>query len=335
MIGKYFADREKRPPLRELDASVKRSQAAAFAPGTLQNLTTQWVKFLSFCTFYDQEGLPASAQVLTRYVQYSSGHLKAHESMLSYLSGVKKLHISLGYPVAQFDDLMLKLTLRGLHHNNTHVPNQALPITIEILQKMEEKLNLENKEDALFWAACLMGFFLLLRKSNLVPNSSATFDGSKQLKRSDFEFFEDMAKVTLHWTKTKQFGGVPLKLALPVIPGSKLCPVNAIRRVFNMIPTGPDSHCLVKSNGSHLTYPQLQRRLKTMSEVLKLPRKLTSHSMRAGGMTSAFLAGVPSELLRQIGDFKSDCYLRYIRCPEEGRVAAGLLMKYRVQLLDK
>ena len=61
---------------------------------------------------------------------------------------------------------------------------------------------------------------------------------------------------------------------------------------------------------------------------------MTSHSLRAGGATNAFLAGVPSEIIKILGNWKSDCYLRYIRLPEQARLAAGVLVKYRVLSLD-
>ena len=47
-----------RMPLAAIDANLKKSQAAAFADGTLQNLTTQWVKYLNFFLFHGLDPLP-------------------------------------------------------------------------------------------------------------------------------------------------------------------------------------------------------------------------------------------------------------------------------------
>ena len=83
-----------------------------------------------------------------------------------------------------------------------------------------------------------------------------------------------------------------------------------------------------------IPYKQLQSRLAEMSQLLQLEHKLTSHSLRAGGATAAFLAGVPAEVIKILGHWKSDCYVRYLRLPEQARLAAGVLMKHRIKCLN-
>ena len=93
---KQLADKNNprpRIPLQELDANVCAAQTAAFAEGTLAHLTTQWggggVRYLEFCTLYSEQALPASPVTLCRYAQYLIQlGLKAHGSLLCYLSGV-------------------------------------------------------------------------------------------------------------------------------------------------------------------------------------------------------------------------------------------------------
>ena len=201
---------------------------AAFAEGTLSNLTTQWVKFLSFFLIYDLDPLPVKEEDLCRYADFLGSCLKSHKSVISYLSGVKTLHILLGYSVAAFNSLSLRLTLRGMHRLNPHVPNQAPPISVDILSKIYKLLNMDNEDDVIFWAVVLVGFFLLLRKCNLVPVSSNKFDPSKQLKRSDLQIAPDHIKVTLRWTKNNQFTKEALRFALPFIQDSVLCPSTAV-----------------------------------------------------------------------------------------------------------
>ena len=270
---------------------------------------------------------------LCRYAQYLTLFLKAHESVLNYISGVKTLHKLLNFPTSQFNDLLVTLTLRGLHKLNTHIPNPSPPMTLEYLDKIADLLDFDKEEDVIFWVVVLIGFFLLLRKCNLVPDTGSSFSPEKQLKRSDIEFFTEYARVTLRWTKNEQVGNKPLTFALPVIPGSKLCPVEAILRVLFMIQAAPNASLFVKSDGSHYTYKQLQKRLEEMSELLGLKQKLTSHSLRSGGATNAFLSGVPSEIIKILGHWKSDCYVRYIRMAEQTRFAAGALVKYRIKCL--
>ena len=223
-----------------------------------------------------------------------------------------------------------------MHRLNPHIPNQALPITIKSLYKIHDKLDFSKEDDVLFWAVVLVGFFLLLRKCNLVPNTGPNFDPSKQLKRSDLEMDQGHIKVTLRWTKNNQFTKEALRFILPTIPNSPLCPTSAVLSALHIA-----SHCsnagnsIFKcSNGTVYTYHNLQDKLAVLSEQLGEKRKFTSHSLRAGEATTAFLAGVPAEIIKVLGFWKSDCFLQYIRAPEQARFAAGLLMKRHILCLN-
>ncbi len=44
--------------------------------------------------------------------------------------------------------------------------------------------------------------------------------------------------------------------------------------------------------------------------------KFASHSFRRGAATTAAAVGVPSWLIQDLGRWASDCYKRYIECPE-------------------
>ena len=43
------------------------------------------------------------------------------------------------------------MTLRGLNHNLKHLPKQALPLTLEILDKMYNFMDMNNSLNATFW----------------------------------------------------------------------------------------------------------------------------------------------------------------------------------------
>ena len=118
------------------------SQRKAFAEGTFGNIFTQWVKFLSFSVFFELPILPASTEVLTWYAQYLSRKHKAHNSVVNYVSGVKKMHEMMGYSTAGFKGILLRLTLQGLKRTNTHVTRRARPMTLALLRQIYSKLNL-------------------------------------------------------------------------------------------------------------------------------------------------------------------------------------------------
>ena len=60
---------------------------------------------------------------------------------------------------------------------------RALPITIDILLKIYNHIDLSDVKHATIWSLFLFAFFLMARKSNLVPDSVHKFDSKKQLTR--------------------------------------------------------------------------------------------------------------------------------------------------------
>ena len=108
-------------------------------------------------------------------------------------------------------------------------PRQALAMNPVILHHIYQTLNLNCGDDATFWVLCLVRFFLLLLKSNVVIDSLTDFDINKLLCREDISFHNNGVWVTLRWSKTNQFGE-HLNFSLPYIPGSVLCPTTALRK---------------------------------------------------------------------------------------------------------
>ena len=138
-----------------------------------------------------------------------------HGTVVSYLSGVKTLHKLVGADWSAFHAVSLKLTLRGLRKTNDPIPRQAAPLTPAILEEIYDKLDMGTHEDALFWGVLILAFFLLFRKSNLIPDTKNGFDVKKQLTWGDLKFFPDRVECKIRWMKTNQFRDEELIFPLP------------------------------------------------------------------------------------------------------------------------
>ena len=220
------------------------SQINTFAEGMMENLLVQWVKFINFCTYFGLTPFPATTIVLTWYAQFLGNTFKAHGSVVNYLSGVKTLHVLLEWSVDGFHGLLLKLTLRGMRRMNEHIPHQALPMTPKLLVAIKSTLDLQLTEDTTFWAICLTAFYLLLRKSNLVPDSLTEINERHLLVRQDLEWSEHCVMVTLKWSKMNQFGE-HVCFPLPRIANSQLCPYSAMAQALLKTPYSPRDLCFV------------------------------------------------------------------------------------------
>jgi hypothetical protein len=167
-----------------------------------------------------------------------SRSFKSIQSIQNYISGVKLLHLFKGIDYPQFDSFHLRLVLKGLARDNPYCPEQACPITSEILLSFHQLLELNNAYDATIWCLFLTAFFLMIRKVNLVPNSAKTFQSQKQLIRENIEFDSKNNVLIFHinWSKTIQYGERKSKIPVGAILGSLLCPVRAYLNMIDLTP---------------------------------------------------------------------------------------------------
>ena len=114
----------------------------------------------------------------------------------------------------------------------------------------------------------------------------------------------------LFWVKTSKTDpfrhGATVRIAATF---DKLCPVGAMRNYLAL----HDSHNGPLFNfldGKLLTRKSIHALL-----VISLPTEsdLNTHSFRIGGASAALSAGASDSMIRIIGRWSSDCYLRYLR----------------------
>ena len=300
----------------QLQQDVKTSIRNAFAPGTWKNFKVQWKAYFLFCHYFDMPPLPASLDILCSYAQFLGRSFKSHSSISNYLSGVRSLHLFADVPCPSLSDFQLKLLLRGLAREKAHCPVQAAPVTLDVLLRIRMQLDLAKPLHATFWCLFLFAFFLMARKSNLVPDSIPSFDPDKQLIRDRVKILEDHLIVTFPWSKTNQFGNRLLEIPLCEIPHSPLCPVSAFRHMCSLVPAQGRSPAFSKKVGRGvvpITYQEFQKFLKTSLSAAGInPVAFSSHSFRRGGATFAFQSQVPVELIQLHGDWASDAYKLYL-----------------------
>lgn len=175
--------------LRSLKKDVKQTMKAAFAERTTRNLRVQWKAYFLFCEFYGLKAVPTTSDVLCLFAQFLCRSMKSVESVKSYILGVRTMHYILDIEFPPEKLVHLSLLLKGLARRNPHLPNRALPMTPQILLDIFQFMDISKSLDATIWCAFLFAFFLMARKSNLMPVSYADFDPNKQLVRDDVKIF--------------------------------------------------------------------------------------------------------------------------------------------------
>lgn len=295
---------------------TRRSTRAAFAESTSKNLRSQWKSYLLFCFYFNLTPFPATSKVLAWFAQLLSRSMTAIDTVRNYISGVKLLHVLLDLSCDGFSGFEVKLAIRGLARLNPHKRRQPLPITPAILYKIHAQLDFTVTEDLVWWVVFLLSFFLMARKSNMVPNSVYSFDGNKQLLAEDIVVGHGSLLVHLKWSKTNQFGTRRLLIPLVRIPGSVLCPVRAVklmRETIHFHPKAPAFAVPGRTGLVPLTYLGLTKKLRAVLNAAGLDASLySSHSFRRGAASYAFSVGVNPLLIQLQGDWVSDSYRRYL-----------------------
>jgi hypothetical protein len=239
-----------------------------------------------------------------------------------YIAGVRALHIHVVGYVPWGGDRALRLArvLAGIRRRQAKAVRvvKREPVTLAILEEWRSRMDLSLATDRMLWAALVLAFFGLLRKSEFTAPSATTFDPETHLARRDVAFQwrgKKLASMTVHikYSKTEAFGA---GYAIPVAAsGGRLCPVRA---VFDMIQADkgrPDAPLFRLPGGAPLTGKGLALALAQL--VAGTPSleavRMTPHSLRIGGAVRLSEIGASELVLQLAGRWRSDAYKAYLR----------------------
>lgn len=127
--------------------------------------------------------VPVCENTVALFATYLARTLKP-TSVRQYINIVRLLHLESGLEHPYKDSWVVRSTLKGIDRCKGLSVNRKTPITPDILLEIKRKLNLTCRTDCIFWAACLLLFFGLLRKANVLHDKQ--YDKNKQLCRGNF-----------------------------------------------------------------------------------------------------------------------------------------------------
>ena len=126
-----------------------------------------------------------SVRHLQRYVTHLEATHSSVDSMKNYVSGVVKLYNVMGFEPPDTQHYNYALTLKGITRFKDHVVKRAQPVYPDMLAEMQQFVDTKDIDQVVAWVSLLLGFYCFFRKSNLVPDTTATFDPFKQLCRGN------------------------------------------------------------------------------------------------------------------------------------------------------
>jgi len=247
--------------------------------------------------------IPASPEKVSLYLAHQA-EILSPATLSRRVVAIGRAHTSQGLESPTKSDLV-KATLRGIRRSVGISQRQVAPAVKEQLISMAEKAQgVKGLRDR---AVLLVGFAGAFRRSELVA-----------INCTDLEFAEQGLIITINRSKTDQEGR-GRKVAIPYARGA-VCPVTSLKEWLSIsgINEGPVFRPINRHKGiqaSRLSTQAVAEIVKQYARAVGLDHSnYSGHSLRAGLVTSAALAGVSSWKIRQQTGHKSDAMLtRYIR----------------------
>ena len=215
---------------------------------------------------------------------------------------------------------VLELILQGSRKEQSGDPkNTRLPITPSILEQLRRVWNRDpsERDHVMLWAACCVGFFGFLRSGELTAPEKEEFDPKQHLTVKDIALDNQATPRTIS-IRIKQSKTDPFRQGVTIYLGrtnSTVCPV-AVLLSYLVLRGKGDGPLFQFKDGRALTCPRLVSELrKALAETGMKPENYAGHSFRIGAATTAAACGIPVEVIKTLGRWKSQAYQLYVRLP--------------------
>ena len=144
----------------------------AWSTSTWKIKTSQWKRYLGFCKLADTTPVPTKLQDMCRYAVHLSKSLK-YSTIQNYISAVISLNNYFGYDALYIrSEFAFMMTLSGIRRALGDPEPHRPTLLLSDLHAMYQNLDFSSPDELCIWSCITLAFRGLLRKSNLVPDSS-------------------------------------------------------------------------------------------------------------------------------------------------------------------
>ena len=223
------------------------------------------------------------------------------------------MHIVNGLKTSSFKDERLPLFLKASRIQRPFKPKVLAHLDISFLDHIIKQCD-KFQCPVVFKPLYLFMYFFPFFDCQM-PHSVAKFDYTRQLARADVIFGTTRAVLLIKWSKTMQNRGHFATISLPDLAGFHLCPIVALKVMFQRFPGSDNSPVFVipRPTGlDPLTDSVARNHLKDICRSLGLDIPLSFHDFCRGGAAWAFQHGVPLEHIMKHGTWKLDAIWAYL-----------------------
>lgn len=266
---------------------------------------------MEFCSSHNLLAMPASTLTVARFMTFLACTCK-FSTINNYLSLLIVLHKYHRFPAEFRGTFYIQLVIRGLRRILGDEPCQSIPLSPEQLlqcyRTIEGKDSLENA----CWAAIILCFRILLRKSNVLPEQAKVPYPMHIIRRKDAQFYNWGMVLTVFASKTIQFKERRLEIPVFSMGQSPLCAVRLLREHFEKLKYlgSPEDPIFLKGVADlglkALLYRDVLKYLKEWVRKVGLDSSNVGlHSLRRSGATFMCRLGIPLSDIKCVGDWRS------------------------------
>ena len=302
---------------------IRDTQEAAVSITTQKKDASRLREFLSFCEalgIKSCDALPAREDVLLAWASSYAGRL-AGKTVSAKLRAIHKEHDRRG--LTWFGGNCLRRVLKGVEELRppSSFRSKRAPVTISMLEDLNKRLSRSSGLDICIRAVCLLSFFCQLRSGEILPPTQSLSKFNSQRHTTFAHIAESTAEngacnLHLPWSKTQKARGDDVWIPRQEAP---LDPIHAIHKHFIKNKLNIDhpiaAYRDLQGNIVTLTRSKFVRRI---NEILRDTKKgyprVSGHCFRIGGTTFYLVSGVPPDMVKKFGRWRSQAFLEYWRC---------------------
>ncbi|KAF8797756.1 hypothetical protein BYT27DRAFT_7265499 [Phlegmacium glaucopus] len=289
---------------------INLTQEAAISKTTQAKDASRLREFLRFCeglSIQNSDALPAREDLLIAWASSYAGRL-AGKTVGAKLLAIKKEHERQGVeelrPASSYQD-------------------KRSPVSIAMLEDLDKGFSRTSGLDICIQAICLLSFFCQLHSGEILPPKQdlSKFNPSRHATFANIS--ESTAKngacnLHLPWSKTQKAWGDDVWIPHQEAP---LNPIHAIHKHFvkNKLNINHPIAAYRDIHGNVVTLTR-SKFIPRINGILKATKKgypcITGHCFRIGGTTFYLTSGVPPDVVKKFGRWRSQAFLEYWCCPD-------------------
>ena len=254
--------------------------------------------------------LRLSQYTLMTYVLHLQTKFKSPSAMMNYISGACTWVLTSDGLALAFDTYFMK---RDMQRMSSHVPAQAPPLLPIVVYNAIQFYSTIGPNHHVLVASLLIGYFTLLRQSNLFY-SCRLYDPDHILRARDIAVTKDGLCVRVRSFKMTMKSAPSINILLPTIPSSPYCLVMVWITYVSQTRLPLDGPAFITSDGCPLTARAFIDTLRLALTVAghPLPGSITDHSLRRGATQACALHGLSLSDIRQFRNWRTNAVYTYV-----------------------